>query len=670
MHRTKEELLSKIQALKQEIKFLQDSNSKDHHRRKKAKKKLKKNIQRLRMAQQSAHIGNWELNLQTKELIWSDEIFRIFEIDSKKFKASYDTFLQTIHPDDREMVNQAYTNSLKTKLPYQIEHKLLLPDGRIKYVYEQCETFFDPTGNPIRSMGTVQDITEIKKVEESHKRRGAFIRAVADTSPALIYVYDLETNSNIYSNSGMERLLGYSKNEIRKMGDHLFPKLIHPEDLQEVLDFQNQILHASDEDTLEIDYRMRHKNGNWIYLHSRERVFQRNKNGAVIRKVGIASDFTKKKQFSDDLQKHREKLIKAEAIAHMGFIDWNLQNNNVSISDEAYRIHGIDPKIGVGSAMSLVTKAVHPDDKEMVQEALQFAVKGEKDYNIDHRIIWQDGSIHWVQAQAELIKNKQGKPMELLGTIIDITERKKWENELIAAKEKAEESDRLKSAFLANMSHEIRTPMNGILGFAELLETPGLNGEKQQEYIHIIEKSGQRMLSIITDIVDISKIEAGLIELMNVKFNINEQLEDICSFFQPEAKQKGLLLSLKKSFSHEKANLFSDSQKIAAILINLIKNAIKYSNQGKIEFGYHQKEKYLEFFVKDTGIGIPEEQQHLIFERFAQANFDKAKIIEGVGLGLAISKAYVDMLGGEIWVESNKEEGSTFRFTIPCQKSI
>ncbi len=238
-------------------------------------------------------------------------------------------------------------------------------------------------------------------------------------------------------------------------------------------------------------------------------------------------------------------------------------------------------------------------------------------------------------------------------------------SELQYAKERAEESDKLKSAFLANLSHEIRTPMNGIMGFAELLKNPQLPGEQQREYAGIIEKSGKRMLNIINDIVDISRIEAGVMDVSLEKSNINEQLEYVYGFFKPQADDKGLQLILTDKLSTGKAMVLTDSEKLYAILTNLVKNAIKYSSQGTIQFGCNENRSKLEFFVRDTGIGIPEDRQQAIFERFVQADIEDREARQGAGLGLAISKAYVEMLGGEIWVESKIGQGSTFYFTLP-----
>jgi signal transduction histidine kinase len=231
--------------------------------------------------------------------------------------------------------------------------------------------------------------------------------------------------------------------------------------------------------------------------------------------------------------------------------------------------------------------------------------------------------------------------------------------------EKAEESDRLKSVFLANMSHEIRTPMNGILGFVDLLENTEMSSENYKQYVGLVRKSSERLLDTINDIIEISKIQAKEATLNVSAFDLNESVSFLFDFFKPEANEKKLFLTLKNTISDKKITLQTDKNKLESILSNLIKNAIKFTHEGSIEFGIQQDNNVVRFYVKDTGIGIPAERQNAIFERFTQADLTITKPYEGSGLGLSISKAYADLLGGKISVESEEGKGSIFTFSLP-----
>jgi CheY-like chemotaxis protein len=220
------------------------------------------------------------------------------------------------------------------------------------------------------------------------------------------------------------------------------------------------------------------------------------------------------------------------------------------------------------------------------------------------------------------------------------------------------------------MSHEIRTPMTGILGFTELLKDPELSEEEKIEYLDIIDQSGHRLLNIINDIVEISKIEAGMIAPKISECSVKQHLEYIEKFFKPEAEKKGIQLKLNNDFSSIDTPVQTDSEKLYAVLTNLVKNAIKYSDKGTIEVGCVKKRTAFEFYVKDEGFGIPQDKQKEIFDRFVRVNSSKKRIIEGTGLGLAITKAYLDMLGGKMWLKSNPGEGSTFYFTLPAANEI
>ncbi|WP_082994766.1 PAS domain-containing sensor histidine kinase [Aquimarina megaterium] len=312
--------------------------------------------------------------------------------------------------------------------------------------------------------------------------------------------------------------------------------------------------------------------------------------------------------------------------------------------------------------------AVHPEDRRKLKQGWYAATGKKETSDAEYRFLKPDGTVTWVLGRAIPEYNDKHQIIGYVGTLTDITDIKLYEIELSRLKEKAEESDRLKSAFLANMSHEIRTPMNGILGLAELLNEPKLTGDEQQLYLDLIKESGARMLNIIRDIIDISRIAADQVKVNIEEVDINKQTKYLFDLFKPQTDKKDIVLSLSNDLSTEDAIIKTDKEKFNAILSNLIKNAIKYTNEGGIEFGYLKDKDILQFYVKDTGMGIAKDRQKAIFERFVQADLEDRYALEGAGIGLSIAKAYVEMLTGKIWLESKKGKGSTFYFTIPYTK--
>lgn len=310
--------------------------------------------------------------------------------------------------------------------------------------------------------------------------------------------------------------------------------------------------------------------------------------------------------------------------------------------------------------------AVHPQDRDNLVLAWRQAISANSSLKTEFRILHPDGSVVWVSAQAAAANNEEGNFNGYAGTLTEITEHKKMEEELFARKAKAEESDRLKTAFLNNLNHEIRTPLNAILGFSSLLKDTDLTAEDKDEFLSIIEESSIQLLNIINDIINISIIESDQIKVSKSEINLEEQIHYIHSLFDEEVKQKGLTLSVSNSPNSSKS-LVTDHEKFNTILTNLVSNAVKFTEKGSIEFGYKTNNNHgdFEFFVKDTGIGISKEWQEAIFERFIQYDIIDKRVQYGLGLGLAISKAYVEILGGKMWVNSEEGKGSTFYFTLP-----
>ncbi|OFX23020.1 MAG: hypothetical protein A2033_16415 [Bacteroidetes bacterium GWA2_31_9] len=286
------------------------------------------------------------------------------------------------------------------------------------------------------------------------------------------------------------------------------------------------------------------------------------------------------------------------------------------------------------------------------------------DFRIEKRFVKKDKSIFWADMFVSALKKKD-VVVAFIGVVNDITYRKEFEEQLILAKNKAEESDRLKSAFLANVSHEIRTPMNGIMGFAQMLANPDVTFEKRKFYSEIITNNCNQLLSILNDILDVSKIETGQMKIYNEAVNINNVMLEMTSFFKPHATKSNISLFSKKEVPDEFAIVNTDLTKLRQIFTNLLSNAIKFTSRGVVEFGYSLKKYNIEFYVKDTGIGILSDLQDKIFDRFRQAETSFTKHYGGTGLGLSISKGYVELMGGKIWLESEINKGTTFFFSIP-----
>jgi len=411
------------------------------------------------------------------------------------------------------------------------------------------------------------------------------------------------------------------------------------------------------------------KNGKVINVNESAKAIY-DSNGKVFFYDGTVEDITEHKNIEISLKASENKYrLIAEKISDVVWImDLNGKSTFVSPSIKNFTGYSVDEYLAQTMSTRFAPASAALAIETFKKEVFHYTHSKKQPKNYKKKMILdylcKNGSIK--TGEVHIIPNldENNTCIGLHGVTRDITERKKFEEELIKAKEKAEESDKLKSTFLANMSHEIRTPMNGILGFAELLKVTKLSNE-QLEYINIIEKSGNRLLNIINDIISISKVESGMLEATISETNINEQMEFIYAFFKLEMKLKGLLFSFKNAFSANESIIKTDRELIYAILTNLVKNAIKFTTKGSIKFGYEKKDKYLRFFVKDTGIGIRQEHKELIFERFRQVNESLSRDYEGTGLGLPISKAYVEKLGGKIWVESELGKGSKFYFTIP-----
>jgi PAS domain S-box-containing protein len=630
-------------------------------------------------------------------------------------------------------------------------------------------------------MYTCHDVTERKLVEEKLISSESILRLFVEYSPAAIAMFDREMR---YMVTSRRYITDYRLGDINLEGRshfEVFPEIdaprkeIHRRCLAgEIMKNEEGMLPRVDGTTDWVRYEMHP----WYDV-----------DGSIGGMIFFSEVITESKLAEAEHKRLAERFKLATQAAQIGIWDWEIQNDQLIWDDQLYALYGLKPGQFGGNRGEWL-KGLHPDDRQYAFELTEKAMHGEAENNGEFRVIWPDGSVHWLKTNGRMFRDENGIPVRMTGVNYDITARKmaeveiraseekyrtltesfdsiittvdadgifhyvnqaaarsynlpadeltgkkmtdifplyvaesmlnnirkvitshsgminesvvdvrgdlRWfstsiqplfdtsgdvrlalinavdityrknaEEELRKAKDKAEESDRLKSAFLTNMSHEIRTPMNGILGFTELLRMPGLTEGDRSEYINIIKKSGDRMLNTINDLMEISSIEAGFVSIIKSATNINDTLLFMYSFFEWQAQQKGLELNFKTALPDEDAILNTDKDKLESILINLIRNAIKFTNKGSVVFGYEPKASEIEFFVTDTGIGIPAGRLEAVFDRFVQADITLSRKYEGSGLGLSIAKAYVEILGGKVWVRSEENSGSTFYFTIP-----
>jgi PAS domain S-box-containing protein len=342
------------------------------------------------------------------------------------------------------------------------------------------------------------------------------------------------------------------------------------------------------------------------------------------------------------------------------------QGNAVFVSPKAKELFLINDDTNISSQR--LSNYVHPHDLQKSIEMFHSLSKKNVSFMPQLLLMREDGSDFFGEISAATVKDDEGHTTSIIMVIRDITERKINEIELIRAKEKAEESDKLKSSFLANMSHEIRTPINGIIGFLNFLADDNLSPKRRHEYITVVNNSSIQLVKLIDDIIDVAKIEARQLSIRPVSLHLNDLMQELQVFFETylhaNHKEKIALL-LDDSGFIDPCVIFVDPMRLRQILTNLIGNAIKFTEKGYIGFGYRLlPPDKLEFWVEDSGIGLAADQLEIIFERFRQAELANSRRYGGTGLGLTISRSLVQMMGGDIVVESVEDEGSIFRFTI------
>jgi PAS domain S-box-containing protein len=485
------------------------------------------------------------------------------------------------------------------------------------------------------------------KTLEALKNENLRFQATMDAIESIVMVSDFQTDEVIYLNKFGLKMLG-------NVVGSSFTKVLNIDEPLPKEYLNNRLLLSEfglPNDTREWELRssINHKfyscqvkairwiNNKWVRLET-------------------VTDISAKKKSEISLRSSEAKFRKLSTITVEGIIIH--EQGIVSDANEAFTKmfqYSLDELIGT----NIIELVVLPEYHQGVFENLK--IKNPNSYEIQARK--KNGDIVPVEVKAKSISYDN----EVLRVVAirDITERNKAEKELIRQRNKAEESNKLKTQFLNNMSHEIRTPLNGIVGFTQFLDDPDLSEEKKKHFINIIQSSSNQLVRIIDDIIEISKLETKQVKPINEEVNLNSLLLELFSIFEIKAKEMNLSLHLIKGLNDQRSTILTDKTKLLKVLNNLVENALKFTHHGEVEIGYKKTDNQLIIWVKDSGIGVPEKNQKIIFERFSQAEKNTSRVYGGLGLGLSIAKENTHLLGGEITIQSKLNKGATFNVIIP-----
>lgn len=627
----------------------------------------------------------YETNINGDFTFVNKQAYQTFGYSKEDIKKGLN-FMQMVIPGEVDLVRESMKRMFH-KIPVDNDELHLLSKKGKKIPVAIYASVIINANKPIGFRGVAINITKRKKAEQELTKLSTAIKQ----SPAIMAIADPKGDLE-YVNPKFTEITGYSMEEALGKNPRILKSGEHPKEMYKAL-WQT----ITSGKTWRGQFHNKKKNGE-LFWESATISPIHDHQGKIINYIKVAEDITEHKR-KEEIQKIIYNLSNA-VVTPISLHDFAkvVQEELTRIVDtKNFYIALYDKK---SDSFSLT---LHLDEKDKFtafpagKTLTAYVLKTKKPLLATKEIcdkLAQSGEIELVGAKSKawlgvpLLLDEKAigvmavqsyenehafnrsdiEILEIISRQLSISiNRKKQEEELKTALEKAQESDRLKTAFLANMSHEIRTPMNGILGFTSLLNNPALGEAERQKYTSIIATSGERLLNTVNDLIDISKIEAGQIKVSEGEVSINKLLAEEYQFFSLEANAKGLSLVSIPTLNEVESIIITDKAKLHGILSNLIKNAIKFSPKGSVTFGYYLKNRFIEFFIKDTGVGIPKNRQQAVFNRFEQADVGTgySRKFEGSGLGLAIAKAYVEMLGGKIGLTSEVGKGTTFYFTIP-----
>ena len=666
--------------------------------RKRAEEALRESEERFRIATETTNDVVYEWDLQ-HTVQWFGNIDELLGYGPGKFPRTMDAWTDSIHLEDRERVMAAVQAKLDGRAPYAIEYRVRRQDGVNRWWSARGDIVKTPDGNPIKWIGTITDITERKRAEEELRDSEEKLRIIFESIGDGIIVTNLE-GIIIQTNEAAAKLGGWS-DKSKLIGMSGFDFVAEKEQSKLVTDM---IRALKQQHSINVEYSVKAKNGR-EYQSEVSITLLRDASGSPNGIVSVIRDITERKRVEEALRESEKKyrLLAENASDVITVMDMNMRPIYMSPSITRLLGYSVEEAMARGIENGLTPKSLKVATKGLAKTiAAELKKKKLKPVTVDFELTRKDGSTVWVAASVALIRGSDGQPTEILSILHDISERKKAEEDLVKYKDHleelveertteldkakliAEEASKAKSEFLANMSHEIRTPLSSIIGFSELLvdEVNGLLNNDQKKYLGYVTSSGQHLLSLINDILDLSKVEAGKMELQPTSFSISDLLKNSSSFIAEEAMKHNI--RLLSEIPADVDVIEADERKVKQIIYNLLSNAVKFTPDGgsittkadivspdsaalpiKIRKGLPDTE-YVLVSVKDTGIGIAKKDQSKLFTEFHQIENPYTKKYEGTGLGLALSRKLVTLHGGRIWFESKgKGKGCTFYFILP-----
>lgn len=587
----------------------------------------------------------------------------IFELEPAQILADSSLATHQIHPEDRSAYDAAFSHSVETLTPFDADCRIITPSGQLKWLKVRSRPLAHPDGS-VTCYGIVMDVSDRKHVETALQESELRYRIMAESAPVGIFRHDKQGRC-IDANTKTLEITGLSLQEVLK---DEWGKRLHPGDRDRVdaawQSFMRQVNQGKSA-TYETEQRYVYPDGSCKWALARA-VPERNTAGEVSGFVGSVADITDLKQTELALQAKTEELDRFFSVAIDLLCIANIEGEFLRLNPQWEKTLGYSLEDLEGSKF---LDYVHPDDLDSTLEAIAQLSAQVEIPSFVNRYRCQDGSYRWIEWRSVPI-----------GSIIyaaarDITDRKRVEEDLKHSKKVAEHANKAKSQFLANMSHELRTPLNAILGFSELMQYDSDLEPTYRHYVSLIHNSGESLLKLISEVLDLSKVEAGKITLNYQKTDLHQKLHLISETLSEQIHRKNLQFHLEIG-SGVPQTIWIDDQKLEQVLLNLLSNAVKFTKQGAITLCVSQRvdenarvlspssSMFLTFQVQDTGVGIAPEDLEMIFDPFTQAAAGQ-QALQGTGLGLVISRRIVQLMGGDILVESAEGQGSTFQFTLP-----